>query len=98
METLRRRWWVPGLVLAAIIVIVLAPLASGDPDGFERIGEEVGFIEAAQDAFYEILPGYTVPGVDDPVVSTILSGLIGISVVFLIMVALGRVLRSRRAA
>jgi hypothetical protein len=94
----RRAWWVIGLAIAAIVVVVLAPLASGDPDGLERVGEDVGFIEQAQDAVYEILPDYTVPGIEDPVISTIVSGLIGVAVVFVIMVALGRVLRSRRAA
>ena len=79
------------------LVIVLAPLASPDPDGFERVGEDIGFIHLAQDAIYSILPDYTVPGLDDPALSTIASGLIGIAIVFVLMVGLGRLLRRRRS-
>jgi hypothetical protein len=96
MDWLRRRWWVPGLAIAALVVIVLAPLASPDPDGLERVGEDVGFLERAQDAVYSILPDYTFPGVEDPAVSTILSGLIGVVIVFALMVGLGLLLRRRR--
>ena len=28
-----RAWWLVGLAIAALVVIVLAPLASSDPDG-----------------------------------------------------------------
>ncbi len=96
MSTLRRHWWIGGLVIAAAVVIVLAPLASPDPDGLERVGTDHGFLASAQDALYSILPDYSIPGIDDPVVSTILAGLIGVAIVFLAMVGLGRLLRRRR--
>jgi hypothetical protein len=98
METLKRYWWVVGVGVAAIIVIVLAPLASADPDGLEAVAEEHGFIATAQDALYSIIPDYTFPGVDDPVLSTILAGLIGVGIVFLLVVGLGHVLRRRTPA
>jgi hypothetical protein len=72
-------------------------LASADPDGLERVGTDHGFIEAARGAIYEILPDYTVPGVDDPILSTILAGLIGVGVVFVVMVIIGQLLRRRQA-
>ena len=77
---------------------LLAPLASGDPDGLEWVAGEHGFIDTAQDALYSIIPDYAVPGVDDPVLSTILAGLIGVVIVFLLMIGLGYLLRRRRAA
>jgi hypothetical protein len=97
MATLKRSWWVAGLAIAALVVIVLAPLASGDPDGLEWVAGEHGFLDTAQDAAYSIIPDYTFPGVDDPVLSTILAGLVGIVVVFLLMVGLGYLLRRRRS-
>jgi len=36
-----------GLAVAASVVLFLAPLASGESDGLERVGEELGFVEHA---------------------------------------------------
>jgi cobalt/nickel transport system permease protein len=93
---MRRRWWLAGVALAALIVILLAPLASPDPDGLERVAEDRGFLAAAQDALYQILPDYTVPGVSDATMSTILAGLIGVAIVFALMWCLGTLLARRR--
>jgi hypothetical protein len=91
-----RYWWIAGLAIAALVVVLLAPLASSDPDGLERVAEDQGFIGAARDAVISIIPDYTVPGVDGNV-STILAGLIGIVIVFVAMVVLGRLLARRRS-
>jgi cobalt/nickel transport system permease protein len=93
---LRRYWWVVGLAIAALIVVVLAPLASADPDGLERVAGDHGFLQSARDAIYSIIPDYTVPGVDGNL-STILAGLIGIVIVFGLMVLVGRLLARRRS-
>ena len=90
-----RWWWVVGLAIAAAVVIVLAPLASSDPDGLERVAGDQGFLETARDAVYSIIPDYTIPGIDGNV-STILAGLIGVVLVFGLMIVLGRVLARRR--
>ena len=92
---LGRYWWVLGLAIAALIVVVLAPLASADPDGLERVAGDHGFLQSARDALYSIIPDYTVPGVDGNL-STILAGLIGIVIVFGLMVLVGRLLARRR--
>jgi PDGLE domain len=97
VDTLKRYWWAVGIGLSVLVVMALAPLASGDPDGLERVGDDLGFNEAAQGPAYEILPDYTVPGLDDPVLSTIASGVIGILVVVAIMLLVGRLLARRRA-
>ncbi len=47
--------------------------------------------------FSGILSDYAIPGIDDPAVSTIVSGLIGVAIVVVIMFVLGRVLARRRA-
>ena len=92
---LGRYWWVVGLVIAALVVVVLAPLASADPDGLERVAGDQGFLQSARDALYSIIPDYTVPGVDGNL-STMLAGLIGIVIVFGLMVLVGRLLARRR--
>lgn len=93
---MRAPWWIAGLAIAALVVIVLAPLASPDPDGLERVAGDRGFIEQAEGARYEILPGYTVPGLDDPAVTTIAAGLAGVAIVFVLMWGLGAFLARRR--
>lgn len=90
-----RFWWVAGLAIAALIVVVLAPLASPDPDGLERVAEDHGFLQSARDAVFSIIPDYTVPSVDGNA-STILAGLIGIVIVFGLMTLVGRLLARRR--
>ncbi len=48
---LGRWWWVVGIAIAALIVVILAPLASPDPDGLERVAEDHGFIDQATNFF-----------------------------------------------
>lgn len=91
-----RGWWVAGgLSIAAIVVVVAAFLASGDPDGLERVAEDIGFIGAGQDSPFTIIADYVFPGVDGPM-ATILAGLIGIAVVFALVWLTGRALARRR--
>jgi hypothetical protein len=94
---LGRWWWVAGVAIAALVVVVFAPLASPDPDGLERVAEDQGFIDRASNFFSGLLGDYAIPGISDPAVSTIVSGLIGVAIVLLIMFALGRLLARRRA-
>ncbi len=85
-----------GLIIAGIVAVSSAWLASGEPDGLERVAEDKAFIDQAEDPGYEILPDYTVPGVDNEQISTALAGIIGIAVVTAIGLGAGYVLRSRR--
>ena len=85
-----RRWWVIGIAIAVLVVVVLAPLASSDPDGLERVAE-------AQNIVGGLFGDYGIPGIDDPTVSTILSGLLGIGILLAVVFLVGRVLARRKA-
>lgn len=74
------RWAAVGLALA-LAVTLLAPLASPHPDGLERVAEDVGFIETAQDAPYEIIPDYVLPGISNEALATIAAGIVGTLIV-----------------
>lgn len=84
-----------GLVAALLVVIVLAPIASSDPDGLVRVAEDEGFSDEAQGSPFELLPGYSIPGVDNEAASTILAGTIGTLAVAALALAAGWLLRQR---
>ena len=73
--------------VVAIAVTLIAPLASGSPDGLERVAEDQGFIETALDAPYSIIPDYTMPGVENEAVATIIAGFVGVTVMYFLFAA-----------
>ena len=87
------RNWVVGGVAVALFLVLLAPFASSSPDGLEWVAGERGFLAAAQDAPFEILPDYTVPFLGDGAISTIAAGIIGALLVFTIAFFVVRTLR-----
>jgi cobalt/nickel transport system permease protein len=91
------RGWVPAGLLASLVVVLLAPLASADPDGLERVAEDLGFLERAQDAPYQLLPDYTIPGLHDPTITTIVAGLAGVAIVVAVVAAVARLARRASA-
>lgn len=99
-ETVKARggagWVVAGLVMA-LAVVFFSPLASADPDGLERVAEDIGFLTQGQNAPYSILPDYTIPFIGESAVSTIVAGLIGALIVAAIAFGVGRLL-ARSAA
>lgn len=92
---MNKRWWIIGLGLA-LLVAVLSPLASSHPDGLERVAEDQGFIERALAPVFEVIPDYAFPGISNEALSTIVAGVVGTAVLFLLMFGLGRLLARRR--
>jgi cobalt/nickel transport system permease protein len=89
-----RNWvWVGGIV--ALLVVFISPFASGDPDGLERVAEDLGFIGTGLDAPYSIIPDYTVPFLGETALSTIFAGVVGIIVVAMIIVLIGRGMKAK---
>ena len=84
-----------GLAIAGVIAALAAAFASGDPDGLDSVAIEQGFEEAGKDPGFQVLPGYTIPGLDGTA-STIVAGIVGIAIVFLLVFLLGRLLARRR--
>ncbi|MEZ4518049.1 MAG: energy-coupling factor ABC transporter permease [Chloroflexota bacterium] len=87
-------WVVVGLAIALVIVL-FAPFASGHPDGLEWVAETTGFLGTAQDAPYSILPDYTIPGLGETGLSTILAGVIGVLLVAGLVFLVARLLQRR---
>lgn len=74
----------------AIVLAILSPLASSHPDGLEWVAEESGFLSFAKDAFYNIIPDYTFPGINNPTIATIVAGIIGVVIVFSVVIGLSQ--------
>lgn len=81
-------------LLIAVGAALLSPLASGDPDGLERVAEDQGFLSRALDPLFNLLPDYTIPGLDGAA-STILAGIVGLLIVFALVYGLTLLLRGR---
>ena len=95
MNAVKRTWWLIGLAIA-LAVALLSPLASPYLDGLERVAEDKGFLERAEDAPYQVIPDYLFPGIQNEAVATILAGLIGTLVVFGLAYGLAWGVRRRR--
>lgn len=89
------RGWVVAGGLIALAVVLLSPLASGDPDGLERVATDIGFINAGRTAPYEIIPDYIIPFLGETALSTIFAGVAGVIVVGAVIVLIGRGMKAK---
>jgi cobalt/nickel transport system permease protein len=89
------RGWIFSGVLVTLLVVLLSPLASADPDGLERVAHNLGFIRTAQSAPYQIIPNYTLPFLGATPLSTIAAGAIGVLVVLGLAYFAGRSLQKK---
>jgi cobalt/nickel transport system permease protein len=90
------RGWILTGVLITLAVVLLSPFASASPDGLERVAEDLGFINVAQSAPYQVIPDYTIPFLGSTPISTIVAGVIGVIVVLAIAFIVGRSLQTNR--
>lgn len=91
-EARQGRGWVIAGLAVTLVVVLLSPLASADPDGLERVAIDMGFIARGASAAYQILPDYTIPGLEHTALSTVLAGAIGALVVAAMVVIMVRLL------
>jgi hypothetical protein len=59
------------------------------------VAEDKGFIEAALEPAFEIIPDYVFPGVGNEALATILAGLVGTLILFGVGYGLGALLKRR---
>jgi cobalt/nickel transport protein len=90
---------IAGLLVAAGLALFVSPLASGDPDGLNRVAIDKGFAESERDHALNDSPvaGYAVKGVDNEALATALSGLIGVLITFGVGLGLFALMRTVRA-
>lgn len=78
---MKSKWWLISLI-ACLAVASLAPLASASPDGLERVAEDAGFIEYAEDAPFMVMADYLFPGIQNEALATMMAGIVGTLVLF----------------
>jgi hypothetical protein len=91
------KWWY-GVLVLALLLAILSPLASSSPDGLERVAEDRGFIDVALVPIFSIFPDYVIPGVTNEAMATILAGLLGTLILFGIGFGLAKLLRTKYEA
>lgn len=92
------RGWVLAGVIVSLLAVLISPLASGNPDGLERVAEDLGFLASGRDAPFEILPDYTIPFLGETALSTIVAGAVGALILLGLLILVGRQLLKMRKA
>ena len=90
--------WIVAGVIISLLVVFISPLASSNPDGLERVAEDIGFLEKGLSSTYKVLPDYTIPFLGETGLSTILAGIVGALVLMVILFLVGRGLMVKRTA
>lgn len=89
--------WVAGLAIS-LLLAVASPLASSHPDGLEWVAEQQGFLGAAREPLYRIVPDYLFPGLSNEALATIAAGILGTLIVFGVTLSVAYLRRSRQAS
>ena len=77
-----RKFIAVGAFVSLFLAAVLSFYASSQPDGLEKVGESIGFIETAEDSAVADSPlaDYGLAGVENARISGGLAGVIGVAV------------------
>lgn len=87
-----------GIIVSLFFAGIVSNFASESPDGLEKVAEDTGFMEKAQDSAVADSPlaDYGVSIIDNDFLSTGLSGVIGVVLTALIAFGLFRILKPKQ--
>lgn len=76
-----KKFYLGGLLVSLLLAGVVSFYASSNPDGLEKVAEEIGFIETAKDPATagSALADYGVAGVENERASVGIAGVIGVA-------------------
>jgi len=96
----QKTFLISGFVVSLVLAGVVSFYASSNPDGLEKVAEDIGFIETAKDHTYAdgALADYGVKGIDNARLSTGAAGVIGVLATAGVSTGLFLVLRRRSGA
>jgi cobalt/nickel transport protein len=86
-----------GVLITAGLALFVSPFASTWPDGLERVASTLGFDAkaAANPMIASPMAGYRVPGIGSLSEATVVAGIAGAAVVFLLSFVVARTLLPR---
>ncbi len=96
MKLKKIKWWQVSLLIS-IALAALSPLASGSPDGLEKVAANHGFLGLEHGSPFQLLAGYVFLGIHNEALATILAGVLGTAVLFSLVYGLGRLVTRRSA-
>jgi cobalt/nickel transport protein len=80
-----------GLLIAVALAVFIVPFVSKSPDGQGKDAGDKGFSEQGETiAISSFLPRYSIPGIKNKKLSTGLSGVVGVIIIFGAISFLGR--------
>lgn len=93
----QKTFLISGFVVSLFLAGVVSFYASSNPDGLEKVAEDIGFIETAKDHTYAdgALADYGVKGIDNARLSTAAAGVIGVIATGVISTGLFMVVRRK---
>ena len=76
-----KKFYIGGFLVSLLLAGVVSFYASSNPDGLEKVAEEIGFIETAKDPATagSALADYGVAGVENERASVGIAGVIGVA-------------------
>jgi len=86
--------WIIVGSLISLGVVLLSPFASTRPDGLEKVATELNFIYLAQEHPFKIFSDYLIPSMGESIISTILTGILGILIVGGVSYLIGKLIKN----
>ena len=82
------------VALIIIFLIVFIPLASNNPDGLEKVAESFGAQEH-ENLWNGLIADYSVALIGNSYISTLIAGILGVTIVLVVSLFLGKVMVSK---
>lgn len=89
--------WVAIMLVISLVIALLSPFASPNPDGLEKVAEDKGFMDKALSYLKSPMPDYVLPGISNSFLATSGAGIIGTLITFIAVYYLGRIILVKKA-
>lgn len=92
---MKDNYWITGVIVSLLMAGVISLYASTDPDGLERVAEDLGFLEHGEghEVIKSPMPDYMIPGIENETLSASAAGILGTVTVFSLGILIGKALR-----